>query len=107
MPAGPAPGVGSGSVGAAEEASEAASTLATPATRGAKADLSASDEGFVDIRLETRVWGCPDCRGKDFVVVEGARHCAACMSKAMGDSEADTDAAKHGGSGGAGSGASA
>lgn len=96
-------GVGSGGAAAA---GTAAAEAVTPATGGAGAGAgagsgdtetahrgsgagSASDtmagfEDFVDIKQETQVWGCPECKCKKFIVVDSVRACAECVDKELG-----------------------
>ena len=40
--------------------------------------LGFEDAECVEISYERRVWGCPECGGKNFIVADGVSVCVAC-----------------------------
>ena len=52
----------------------------TPAAASDEDVLGFEDEDCVEISHETRVWGCPECGGKVFLVADGVGVCARCAS---------------------------
>ena len=41
--------------------------------------LGFEDAECVEISYERRVWGCPECGGKNFIVADGVSACIACV----------------------------